>query len=123
MDSIVLKGRLKLHSVVYAAITKAENAVKAVPKHELLKLSTDITRIVGQIIENDIPTKCDVDKKAITTQILADIHGLSDEDKQIIGEQIDYLRSIGKIKKMSNFKYIRKLLYFTLKDFFLKEKL
>jgi len=110
--------KLKYHQITYDTIELAEKAVKAIPKSDLLRLSTDVTALVGCIVEDGIPKKCNVDKKAITTQILNDIYTLTETEQEVIGEQIDYLLSIGKIKRTSSVKLVKQFSAKLINSFF-----
>lgn len=122
MEVDKLKGRVKKHHQVFSAVAKAESTIKALPKYELLKLSTDITRIVGNIVENKVPASCNVDKKALAIQILTDIFNLTETEKLTISEQIDYLISVGKIKKKTLCRRLRNYLLKLVSSVFLPDK-
>jgi hypothetical protein len=112
-----LTGNIKKHELIYSTVSCIVELVKKIPRHELLKLSHDITKYVACLIENRISKKYNVDKKQLCIQILTEIYELNDEEKLHIENQIDFLLSIGKIKKISN----SKLAYIYLKSFFFNQ--
>jgi hypothetical protein len=114
--------KLKIHSTVYATIELAKELVNQIPKSEALRLSIDITALVGCVVEDNIPKTYETEKKDITTQILNDVFSFTEAEILIIHEQYDYLKNVGKIKKTKLTKKIKAFLLKIIKSFFLITK-
>ena len=82
-------------------------------------MSTDITLLVANYVENHIKNT-QIDKKALTIEIINDVYNLTDDEKKIVSEQIDFLISTGQIKKDSLTTVITSNFKSYVKSFFLK---
>ena len=102
-SGVVIKNSLQKHTLFYdlmeGIITRLKNQIKQIEK---LKLDPELTLLVCNLIENSIPNKnkYNIDKKDLALQVFSQIFGLSDEDKNIITQQIDFLYNNDKIKKV-----------------------
>ena len=102
-SGVVIKHSLQRHTLFYnlmdGIITKLKNQIKQIDK---LKLDPELTLLVCNLIENSIPTgnKYNIDKQNLALEVLSQIFGLSDDDKNVISQQIDFLYNNNKIKKV-----------------------
>lgn len=117
--SSLLKNRLKTHNLIYTLEAEIKAIINKIPKNDLLRLSTDITLLVANYVENHIKNT-QIDKKALTIEIINDVYNLTDDEKKIVSEQIDFLISTGQIKKDSLTTVIASNMKSYVKSFFLK---
>jgi thymidylate kinase len=95
--------------------------LKDLPEIEKQKYNPDLILYICRIVENSYNKKSlsdeKINKKDMVFNILKKLYpNLSDADKVIIDGIIEHLHSSGRIKKIN----IIKLIYSTLKKFFLK---
>jgi hypothetical protein len=112
-----LSGNMKKHDLIYSTVLLIVDIVKKIPRYELLKVSHEITQYVACLIENRISKKYHVDKKQLCIQILTEVYDLNDDEKLLIENQIDFLISINKIRKIPR----SKLMYLYIKSFFFNQ--
>jgi hypothetical protein len=116
MDLVQAKGSLQKHDKVYGAMLKITLKIKERPQFEVLKLNHDLTSYVCCWVETLISKKLDIDKKQIAIQILTDVYSLTPDEQAQISKQIEFLKSVGLIKKLS----IIKRIGWNVSNFFLK---
>ena len=116
MDLVKIHGTLQKHDLVYSTMLKISNKVKELPNYDLLKLNHDLTAYVCSLIETLIKKKYQVDKKEIAMQILTDLFNLNADEIDQLSKQIDFLISIGVIKRIS---YYRRIVT-SISNFFLR---
>ena len=88
--------------------------VKEIPEFSALKFNHDLTLYVLNMVINLVKSK-KIDIKTVAIQVLSKVHGLSEEETNILAHQIDYLISSKAVKKIANstllFKYLKKKNY------------
>ena len=112
-SGIDFKNTLKKHTLFYNLlhdiVKKLQEEIKTLEK---LRLDPELTLLTCNLIENSIPkaNKFDIDKKQLAIQILSPIFNLTSEEQTIISQQIDFLHSNNKIKKVNFFKNAKNFL-------------
>jgi hypothetical protein len=104
IEKIDFKNSLELFNKTETFIISAVAKIAAIPNVATLKLDIELTSYVCNIIENEIvssKSKNKTDKKKIFFRIKQEIFtSLNEQEKKILGEQIEYLLENGKIKKI-----------------------
>ena len=103
---VKLSGKLKQHTIVYNAVEKCKTVIKAIVRYDLLKLSTQVTEVVGCIVYTDIPARYKIDKNQLIVDILTDVYQLTDPEKVTLTAQIEDLVDRKIIKPDSSYKYV-----------------
>ena len=110
-DLVKKTGTLALHYEVNDIIAKVCLLVKEIPEFSAFKFNHDLTLYVLNMVINLVKSK-KIDIKTVAIQVLSKVHGLSEEETNILGHQIDYLISSKAVKKIANstllFKYLKK---------------
>ena len=117
---VPIKNTIKKHILFYQTLEKVSaSLIASIPQIEHLRLDPEITLAVATIVENVIPSKSQIDKKALVIQILDKIFSLTDDEKELIGTQIDYDYNNNKILKISKWKIYGRAISGFLSKFFL----
>ena len=117
---VPIKNTIKKHILFYQTLEKvSQSLIASIPQIEHLRLDPEITLAVATIVENVIPSKSQIDKKALVVQILDKIFSLTDDEKELIGTQIDYDYNNNKILKISKWKIYGRAISGFLSKFFL----
>jgi hypothetical protein len=95
---------------------KIKSKINEIPSSEMLKLNHDLTCYVCCLVETLISKKLEVDKKAMALEILHDQFQLSTDEVDQVSKQIDFLASLGVIKKIPLLKRVAS----SVGNFFLK---
>jgi len=110
-DLVKKTGTLALHYEVNDIIAKVCLLVKEIPEFSALKFNHDLTLYVLNMVINLVKSK-KIDIKTVAIQVLSKVHGLSEEETNILAHQIDYLISSKAVKKIANstllLKYLKK---------------
>jgi len=110
-DLVKKTGSLALHYEVNDIIAKVSLLVKEIPEFSALKFNHDLTLYVLNMVINLVKSK-KIDIKIVAVQVLSKVYNLSDEETNILSNQIDYLISSKAVKKIANstllFKYLKK---------------
>lgn len=122
MENKNLTKKLKQHSLIHDSIEAVKKEVQAIPKHELLKMSQELTLYVANELENVIPKKLDLDKRSAVIGILGEVYELTEQEKEQIGSQIDFLVDHKKIKKRSLIAIGGRMAASYMKSFFASER-
>ena len=112
MSDLVKKtGSLALHYEVNDIIAKVSLLVKEIPEFGALKFNHDLTLYVLNMVINLVKSK-QIDIKTVAVQVLSKVYNLTDEETNILSNQIDYLISSKAVKKIANstilLKYLKK---------------
>lgn len=103
-----LKHSVRSHFAYQSLLNKLVEKVKSeIPKFEDLKLSTEFTLLVCNIIENTVKKKDKVSKKKLAVDILVHLFDLNEDEQVVVGEQVDFLHSNERIKKISWYRFFR----------------
>jgi len=104
MEVIEFRNGLESFNKTETFIISAVAKIAAIPNVATLKLDIELTSYICDIIENEIvssKSKNKTDKKKIFFRIIQEIFtSLNEQEKKILGEQIEYLLENGKIKKI-----------------------
>ena len=76
-------------------------------QHPKYKLDSEFLTFLTNAIEHLVQKKDHVDKKKLAIEIMVDLFGISDDEKQLIARNIEYLHSNKVIKRMSWYKLFR----------------
>ncbi len=87
-----LKYLLKDHHEYYTLINKIVSYIKLIPNYNDLKLEPELTKIIINIIEDEIKSK-DVDKTDLAVKCLTAVFNLKDLDIKVITQQIKFLQN------------------------------
>jgi hypothetical protein len=90
--NVDLKYILKDHHEYYTLINKIISYIKLIPNYNDLKLEPELTKIIINIIEDEIKNK-DVDKTDLVVKCLTAVFGLTDLDQKVITQQIKFLQN------------------------------
>lgn len=121
-EALSLSKRLKSHNKFHRTISKGVELIKATPDHEKLRLSINITEMIGCLVENEIAAKYKLDKSMIVVDILNKVYNLSKDEISTIEEQICYLIEHKRIRKEKWFRYIKRNVKDLLFNFFFVRK-
>lgn len=112
-----LGNGLRQHCVYDDLLSKIALEIQKIPNIEKYKLSRRITKVVCNILENAISSNANlkINKKQLCIDILDSIFKLSDQEKQIIDDDVEFLFENKMIKKLSNWKKLKN----KIKPFFL----
>ena len=103
MEVIEFRNGLESFNKTETFIISAVAKIAAIPNVATLKLDIELTSYVCNIIENEIVSskKKSTDKKVIFFRIIQEIFtSLTEPEKKLLGDQIEYLLENGKIKKV-----------------------
>ena len=102
-SGVDIKNSLQKHTLFYnlldEIVKKLTTEIKSIDK---TKLDPELTLLVCNLLENSFTSgnKYKIDKKQLVIQILTQIFNLHDGEKEIIGQQVDFLFLNKKIKKV-----------------------
>ena len=104
-QKIDFKNSLEIFNKTETFIISAVTKIAAIPNVATLKLDIELTAYICNIIENEIVSsnkkKKDTDKKIIFFRIIQEIFtSLNEQEKKLLGDQIEYLLENNKIKKI-----------------------
>ena len=107
-QKIDFKNSLEIFNKTETFIISAVTKIAAIPNLATLKLDIELTCYICNIIENEIVSsnkkKKDTDKKVIFFRIIQEIFtSLNEQEKKLLGDQIEYLLENNKIKKIDPF--------------------
>ena len=107
-QKIDFKNSLEIFNKTETFIISAVTKIAAIPNVATLKLDIELTAYICNIIENEITSsnkkKKDTDKKIIFFRIIQEIFtSLNEQEKKLLGDQIEYLLENNKIKKIDPF--------------------
>ena len=104
MEVIEFKNGLESFNKTETFIISAVTKIAAIPNVTTLKLDIELTSYVCNIIENEIvssKSKNKTDKKKIFFRIIQEIFtSLTEQEKKILSDQIEFLLENNKIKKV-----------------------
>lgn len=107
MEVIEYKNTLASFNHIETFIISAVKKICEIPNVATLKLDIELTAYICNIIENEIVSskkKSSTDKKVIFFRIIQEIfQSLTEPEKKLLGDQIEYLLENGKIKKVDPF--------------------
>ena len=104
-QKIDFKNSLEIFNKTETFIISAVTKIAAIPNVATLKLDIELTAYICNIIENEIISsnkkKKDTDKKILFFRIIQEIFtSLNEQEKKLLGDQIEYLLENNKIKKI-----------------------
>jgi hypothetical protein len=112
MDLVKKTGSLKLHYEVNDIIAKVSLLIKEIPEFQALKFNHDLTLYVLNMIKNLVKSTKKIDVKAVAVQVISKVYNLTEEEVNILVNQIDYLISSKAVKKIASstiaFNYVKK---------------
>ncbi len=117
-NKLKLKGKLRHHNTIYKSIDVAEKLIDDIPHNTVLRLDQQITRVVGDSLINDIPLKYRVDLKELIVDVIDKKYTLTDDEKDIIRKQVDFLLEDNRIKRISRIRYYSRIIAKATYDFF-----
>ena len=104
IEKVDFKNSLELFNKTETFIISAVAKIASIPNVLTLKLDIELTSYICNIIENEIvssKSKNKTDKKKIFFRIIQEIFtSLNEQEKKILGDQIEYLLENNKIKKI-----------------------
>ena len=107
IPELKLEKQILKNFVFYQLINKISSQItKEIPKLELLRCNSELTRLVQRLVIEFLPVKLDkvLDKRTIAIEIIKKIYSdnqLTDVEIDIILEQIDFQMEHDLIKKIS----------------------
>jgi len=108
METVDFKHSVKNHLAEHETFQKVVNIIQNIPCVEKLRLDPELTLYVCKCLENVIEKVNKVDKKALVIRVLSSIFGLSPQEQDILGQQIEFCYNNGKINKSSVIKCVKK---------------
>ena len=112
-SGVDIKNSLQKHTLFYnlldEIVKKLTTEIKSIDK---TKLDPELTLLVCNLLKNSFTSgnKYKIDKKQLVIQILTQIFNLQDGEKEIIGQQVDFLFLNKKIKKVRMLKNAKNFL-------------
>jgi len=105
MEVIEFRNGLASFNQIETFIISAVKRIADIPNVATLKLNIELTSFICNIIENEIISKKNkTDKKIIFFRIIQEIFtSLTEQEKKLLGDQIEYLLENNKIKKVDPF--------------------
>lgn len=88
-----------------------EEKVKSLPDFSQLKLNPELVLLVCNLVEEGAEKKFNIDKKELVMKVLDNIFRYSEAEKKHIDDQIEFLHSTGKIKRV---KLVVKIVYYVI---------
>ncbi len=87
--------------------------IREIPNYPTLKFDVELTLFVCNLIENATQDRkiTKFDKKNFVINVFCDLFTFNDQDKKIIGDQIEFLISNKKIKRVSSYKIFKTYVY------------
>jgi hypothetical protein len=95
------KNTLGVHQKFNSVISKITEIIKEVPNHQDLKNDPELLLLICNLVENFFYTrnKNKIDKRDIVICILDDLYNITDEEKTVYEQQIQFLHNNNQIKK------------------------
>lgn len=88
-----------------------EEKVKSLPDFNTLKLNPELILLVCNLVEEGVKKKFNIDKKDLVMKVLDNIFKYTENEKRQIDDQIEFLHSTKKIKKV---KFVIKIIHYVL---------
>lgn len=103
MNIVKFKNKLKKHAKIGDIINNVVLKLQTIPNYTELKNDLELLLYVCSIVENEIKQNKTrtVDKKEVVLNILTQLFGFSDEEKDLISKQIEFLHTNSLIKKIT----------------------
>jgi hypothetical protein len=96
------KNRLLIHDKFHSLLNQIHDLVKGLHQHEDLRGDPELILLVCNLVENLLgKNKFKIDKKELVIAILDKVYNLTDEEKQQLDIQVQFLYDNGKIQKVS----------------------
>lgn len=115
---LAFKNTILAHSQFHSLVDEIHGVVSKIPRIESLKGDLELLTLLCCILENYMPKNTqEIDKKNLVITIEDRLFGLTDAEKVVLGQQIDYLHDNGKIKAIKWYKAV----YIGVKDWFFRK--
>lgn len=88
-----------------------EQKVKSLPDFNTLKLNPELILLVCNLVEEGAEKKFNIDKKDLVMKVMDNIFKYTEVEKRQIDDQIEFLHSTKKIKKV---KLILKIIHYVI---------
>jgi Rps23 Pro-64 3,4-dihydroxylase Tpa1-like proline 4-hydroxylase len=87
--------------------------IREIPTYQALKYDVELTLFICNLIENATKDKNvkKFNKKDFVINVMSELFTLSENDKKILGDQIEFLKANGKIKRVGYIKILRTYFY------------
>jgi hypothetical protein len=117
---IPIQNSVKKHIFYYQTLEKiVEKLKREIPKIEILKNEPELCLLVCILVENILPKKSGIDKKKLVINILEEVlHDLTDEEKRVYENQIQFDYDNKNFKKIPMWKYLLHNTGIMIHDFF-----
>lgn len=114
LPDITFKHKLKHHNYYYSLVSKISELIMKIPDYGLhnIRVELELIRTVCNIVENSSIPKNNkdnlkVDKKKLVIDALHKVFAYSDNERNIVGNIIDFLFNNNFIKKIGYYKTVK----------------
>ena len=94
MDLVELSQNTKNIQIYSNAVDNITKFIMTMSNHQDLKLHHMLTLDVLRMVENELPQKTTIDKKALCIDILNRVYSLNDDEKNLINRDIDLILGV-----------------------------
>lgn len=103
---VIYKRHLAKLNLEKEMLSALEEKIKGLPNYQTLRLNPEMVLLCCNIIENSVSKKDKVQKKDLAIKVLNSFFTYNDADKKVVEEQIEFLWSNKRIKKIKLFKKV-----------------
>jgi hypothetical protein len=96
--NIDLKNSLKIHFDKETLINKITSLIGFIPSYQSLKLDIELTKLVINIIEDELKNDKTTNKNDLLTTVLGRIFNLNGDELKVLNQQLEFLKNNKHIK-------------------------
>ena len=96
--NIDLKNSLKIHFDKETLINKITSLIGFIPNYQSLKLDIELTKLVINIIEDELKNDKTTNKNDLLTTVLGRIFNLNGDELKVLNQQLEFLKNNKHIK-------------------------
>jgi hypothetical protein len=101
MELVDFKNRLNSHVLEQDILKQLIDKIGNIPNITKLKSDIELILYLCNVVENIIKKNDKINKKELVLNVLDGVFQLSDDEKRLISETIDFLSNNGKIKAVT----------------------
>ncbi len=91
--NIDLKNSLKIHFDKETLINKITSLIGFIPNYQSLKLDIELTKLVINIIEDELKNDKTTNKNDLLTTVLGRIFNLNGDELKVLNQQLEFLKN------------------------------
>jgi hypothetical protein len=91
--NIDLKNSLKTHFDKETLINKISSLIGFIPSYQSLKLDIELTKLVINIIEDELKNDKTTNKNDLLTTVLGRIFNLNGDELKVLNQQLEFLKN------------------------------